>query len=77
MLAWPLVAPPDVPAERVSELRAAFLAMMKDPELLAEAAKLKLEIDPVSGTRDAGAGRPALRSPPDVIELVKKINSAQ
>ena len=44
VLAWPLVAPPDLPAERVEELRAAFLAMMKDPELRAEAAKQKLEI---------------------------------
>ncbi len=29
-----IVAPPDVPAERVAELRDAFLATMKDPEFL-------------------------------------------
>ena len=61
VLAWPLVAPPDLPAERVKELRAAFLAMMKDPELRAEAAKLKLEIAAGARTRNAGAGRTALR----------------
>src|SRR4029079_13562091 len=38
VLAWPLVAPPEVPAERVAELRAAFNAMMQDPQLIADAA---------------------------------------
>lgn len=45
----PFAAPPDVPAERVKALRAAFDATFKDPEFLAEAKKAKLEIDPVSG----------------------------
>ena len=53
VLAWPLVAPPDVPAERVAELRAAFNAMMQDPQLLAEAATQGLDIDPVSGAEIA------------------------
>jgi tripartite-type tricarboxylate transporter receptor subunit TctC len=76
-LAWPLVAPPDVPAERVKELRTAFLAMMKDPALLADAKKSKLEINPVPGTEiQALVGRLYTTSP-DVIGLVKKISSAQ
>ena len=77
MLAWPLVAPPDLPAERVNELRTGFLATMKDPELKAEADKLKLEVDPVSGTEMQELVDQLYASPPDVIELVKKINSAQ
>jgi len=48
-LAWPLVAPPDLPTDRVAELRTAFDAASKDPELLAEARKAKLEVDPVGG----------------------------
>jgi hypothetical protein len=44
-----VLAPPDVPAERVAELRAAFTASMKDPALLADVKKLKLEIDPLPG----------------------------
>jgi hypothetical protein len=37
------------PPERVAALRAAFAAAMKDPELLAEAAKLGFEVAPVLG----------------------------
>ena len=47
--AWPFVAGPDVPAERIAELRKAFDATMKDPEFLADAKKLEIEIEPVSG----------------------------
>ena len=35
--------------DRVAALRAAFLAVMKDPEFLAETAKLNFEVNPVSG----------------------------
>jgi tripartite-type tricarboxylate transporter receptor subunit TctC len=45
----PFVAPPGVPAERVTALRDAFLATLRDPDLLAEARKAQLEITPVSG----------------------------
>jgi len=38
-----------VPADRVTALRRAFDATMKDPAFLAEAAKLKLGINPITG----------------------------
>ena len=44
----PLAAPPGVPAERVAALRAAFDATMRDPEFLAEAERLRMELDPLS-----------------------------
>jgi tripartite-type tricarboxylate transporter receptor subunit TctC len=47
--AWPLIAPPDVPKERIAILRRAFDATMKDPAFLADAEKIQIEIDPVSG----------------------------
>ena len=47
--AWPLIAPPDVPKERVSILRRAFDSTMKDPAFLADAEKIQIEVDPVSG----------------------------
>ena len=49
--------PPGVPAERVAAMRRAFDATMKDPEFLAEADKLKIEIDPMTGEQVAGADR--------------------
>jgi tripartite-type tricarboxylate transporter receptor subunit TctC len=45
----PFIAPPGVPAETVATLRRAFDATMKDPEFLASAAKMNLEIEPVTG----------------------------
>jgi len=45
----PYMMPPSMPVERVAALRAAFMATMRDPELLAEAQKIGLDIDPISG----------------------------
>lgn len=47
--AWPLVAPPGLPAERVTILRRAFDATMKDPAFNAEADKLRIDVEPVTG----------------------------
>lgn len=47
--ARPVVAPPDVPADRLQALRDAFMAMAKDPEFLQDAAKSKLQVDPSPG----------------------------
>ena len=49
-MAWPLVAPPKVPTDRVDELRRAFAETMKDPQFIAEAAKVALDINPIQGT---------------------------
>ncbi len=45
----PYFAPPDVPAERVTALRRAFDATMKDKGFLADADKAKMELDPITG----------------------------
>lgn len=45
----PLVLPPGTPKERVQMLRNAFMETVKDPELLAEAKKARLEINPLDG----------------------------
>src|ERR1700759_2304800 len=49
----PFFMPPNVPAERVAAIRRAFDAAMKDKDLLEEADKLKIEIDPLSGEQVA------------------------
>jgi hypothetical protein len=43
----PVAAPPGVPADRLEILRQAFDATMKDPQFLAEAETLQLEIEPL------------------------------
>ena len=45
----PFVAPPGVPQAQLRELRAAFMAAYRDPELLAEAKRMKLEVNPIGG----------------------------
>jgi tripartite-type tricarboxylate transporter receptor subunit TctC len=42
-------APPGLPRARIDELRTAFMAMVKDPEFLAEVAKLNFDLDPLAG----------------------------
>jgi tripartite-type tricarboxylate transporter receptor subunit TctC len=46
----PILAPPDVPAERVAVLRRAFDETMKDRDFLEDAARQKIEINPIDGT---------------------------
>src|SRR6516165_7836594 len=50
-LGRPFLAPPEIPGDRVAALRAAFMETMKDPEFLADADKLKLEIRSLSGAQ--------------------------
>ena len=45
----PYFVPQDVPKDRVDALRAAFDETMKDPDLLVDANKSRIEINPVSG----------------------------
>ena len=45
----PFAAPPGIPADRAEALRSAFMAMTKDPEFLAEAAKMQLDVSPLTG----------------------------
>lgn len=47
--ARPVIAPPDVPAERVALLRKAFAALAHDQEFLADAERSKVEFDFVPG----------------------------
>jgi len=48
-MAWPIFAPAETPAERVKLLRSAYLEMLRDPESLAEAKKVGVDVDPVPG----------------------------
>ena len=51
VMAWPFVAPPGLPDDRVKALRDAFDLSMKDAAFLADAAKARAEIDPVGGAK--------------------------
>ena len=67
----PLLTTPDVPAERLDALRAAFDAIMKDPEFLADAKKAKLDISPASGPNVQEAVVKTMTAPADIVDLLK------
>jgi tripartite-type tricarboxylate transporter receptor subunit TctC len=71
----PFATTPGVPAERVAALRRAFDATMQDPAFIAEAQKLKEEIDPMKGENLAQLVREILDAGPgvrkQVLDLIK------
>ena len=69
----PLVAPPDTPADHLKTLRSAFQQALKDPDLLAEAKKGRMDVDPVSGEELEKLIREVLDQPPEVLNRVKKM----
>ena len=54
-------------------LRKAFQDTMKDPELLAEAKKSRMDVDPTSGEVLEKLANRVLDQPPEVLARVKKI----
>jgi tripartite-type tricarboxylate transporter receptor subunit TctC len=64
---------PETPDERVGLLRAAFAAVLKDPEFLAEAARMRIEITPQSGADIARVVESASAAPPIVVERLRRI----
>ena len=77
VLAWPMLAPPGLAPERVAELRDAFDRMLKDGEVLAEAARQGLDIDPVSGQEIQDLVDGLYRVPADVMDYVRRISAAR
>ncbi len=67
----PFFLPPNVPAARVQALRRAFDATMKDPAYLAEADKLKIDVDPLSGGEVAALIEQVSRTPADTVARVR------
>jgi tripartite-type tricarboxylate transporter receptor subunit TctC len=69
----PLMAPPATPAEHLKALRSAFQQALKDPELVAEAKKGRMDIDPVPGEQLEKLIKEVLEQPPEVLSRVKSM----
>jgi tripartite-type tricarboxylate transporter receptor subunit TctC len=69
----PYVLPPDVPAARVALIRKAVAAAAKDPELLAEAGKMKIDMTYLPPEQLESLLRKLYQTPPDTIAAVKKL----
>ena len=69
----PLVTPPKTPANLVKILRDAHKKAMADPQLLDEAKKGKMEVDPVSGEELEKLADKMLSMSPGVVKRVKSV----
>lgn len=72
-MALPLIAPPDMPADRAKALQAAFMATIKDPAFIAEANKMNLELSPIDGEAVRAVIARMRETPADVIAQFKTI----
>jgi tripartite-type tricarboxylate transporter receptor subunit TctC len=75
VMAWPFVAPPGLPDDRLKALRHAFDATMQDSAFLAEAAKARTEIDPVSGPKLHELIEQVYATPDELLTRLQSLNA--
>lgn len=73
----PVLMPPDVPAARFAFMREALEKISRNGDFLAEAKKLNLDIDPVSGTEIAAMLDKIYAIAPEVVNRARDIISGQ
>lgn len=69
------VAPPQVPAERLKILRAAFAEVLRDKQFLADAEKGRLDIAQVNGEEVGATVRNLYAASPTIIDRLSKITA--
>jgi tripartite-type tricarboxylate transporter receptor subunit TctC len=72
-ISLPFAAPPGMPADRAKALQTAFMAMCKDPAVLADAEKLGIDMSPISGDMVRNAIASAAATPRDVIDRYNQL----
>jgi tripartite-type tricarboxylate transporter receptor subunit TctC len=68
-----ILVTPGVPPERVAALRAAFAAMMKDPQFIAATDKRKLMIDGATGEQMDAVTRDTMKLPKDTVDALRRV----
>ena len=71
--ARPMLTAPGTPPERVKILREAYEKVVKDPELLAKAKKLRIEVALGKGAELQAVAKGTMDQPADVIEQIKRL----
>jgi tripartite-type tricarboxylate transporter receptor subunit TctC len=64
----PFAAPPGTPADRVAALRAAFADTLRDPAFVAQAQKMQLEIEPMTGAEIEAMLAKAYAAPQPIVQ---------
>jgi len=70
----PFIAPPGVPADRAAAMIKAFAQTLTDPAFIADAAKIRLSLDPLTGEEIMRLLDEAHGAPKDVIERAAKFS---
>ena len=73
----PYIMAAEVPAERIAAMRKAFMDMFRDPAFIAEAKKMNLDVDPMSGEDLQALVRRVYATPAEVVELAKAATAAK
>ena len=68
MIGRALLAPPEIPADRIAYLRGVFDKMVADPAMIDMAAKRGLEQDPAPGALVQSYSDAIVKTPADVVE---------
>ena len=76
-LGRPFIAPPDLPPERLAVLRTAFEKMLQDPELLADAQKSGLPVQPILAQEAEDILRRIYQYPQKIVERTRRLVRAQ
>jgi tripartite-type tricarboxylate transporter receptor subunit TctC len=71
-----LAMPPGVPADRVKAMRAAFTAMMDDPDLHKEAETQRLDLDMATGEFLEKSVMASFDTPPEVVAKLRQLLKA-
>ena len=75
ILSRPFAAPPGVPEDRARALQAAFMAVHKDADYIADAVKLRVELSPVDGAAVIKAIEKIATAPPDLLDYLRKLHA--
>jgi hypothetical protein len=69
----PFILPPGIADDRLAALRSAFMATTRDPELQAEAKKMQIDVEPISGPEVQDIVRRMYDTPAPVVQQLKRL----
>ena len=73
-LGRPMIATPGTPADRIKILRDAYSKTFKEPEVVEEAKKAKLDLEVLGGAEVEAQIHEVMNQPKEVVERVKKLS---
>ena len=74
-LSRPFVASPGIPEDRAKALQKAFGDMQKDPDYLAQAAKLKIDVSPINSADSLALIQRLSHAPPELLDTIRKLHA--